>query len=336
VLQIENYTPFAADRAVLLDKDGGKVWVVVVKGTFRIEADGQCVLHEQQEPVVRVPQYTGQPGLSTLVRDNELVVDHPGTTLTLNASAYAPSGREAQTLTVGVEAGPITKYLHVSGDRWWVRSALRLSITDPAPFERMPITWERAFGGSGRSPDTVGQPYDRNPSGTGFAPAQDLEGTALPNIEYPHDVVRSVRSRPAPAGFSAVPGSWSPRRELAGTFDDEWLASRSPLWPQDCDPRHHLAAPADQVSPKPFRGGELVVLKNLTPDGLMRLQLPSVYFGFDTYLRRGRTSHRAQLDRVIIEPDDRKLVMVWRTALPCGSDSRAVEATMIETKRVIH
>jgi len=90
------------------------------------------------------------------------------------------------------------------------------------------------------------------------------------------------------------------------------------------------------VSSKPFRGGERVVLKNLTPDGVMQVQLPTLYFGFDTYLRRGRTSHRAQLDRVIVEPDDRRLVMVWRTALPCGADSRAVEATIIETKRVLH
>jgi hypothetical protein len=327
VLQVENHTPFAADRAVLLDKDGGKVWVVVVKGTFRIEANGTCVLHEQQEPVTRVPQFTAEPGLSTLLRDNELVIDHPGTTVTLNASAYAPPGKEVQTMMVGVEAGPIRKYLHVAGDRWWVRSALGLYITDPAPFERVPITWERAFGGS----------MHANPSGTGFsATPRDLDGVALPNIEYPDDVVRSTRSRPAPAGYAAVPGSWSPRRELAGTFDDEWMRSRSPLWPLDCDPRHHLASPADQVSPKPFRGGELVVLKNLTPEGIMHVRLPTLYFGFDTFLRRGRTSHRAQLDRVIIEPDDRKLVMVWRTSLPCGSDSRAVEATMIESKRVLH
>ena len=336
MLQIENYTPFAADRAVLLDKDGGKVWVVVVKGTFRIETDGRCVLHEQQEPVVRVPLYTAESGRSTLLRDNELVVEHPGTTVTLNASAHAPAGRQVRSTTVAIEAGPIRKSLHVSGDRSWVRSVLGLSITEPVPFARLPIAWERAFGGSGRTPETSGQTYDRNPSGTGFAAHEDLHGTPLPNVEYPEDPVRSARSRPAPAGFSAIPSSWSPRRELGGTFDDEWRASRSPLWPLDCDPRHHLAAPADQVSPKPFRGGELVVLTNLTPDGLMQVRLPTLYFAFDTYLRRGRASHRAQLDRVIIEPDDRRLVMVWRTALPCGSDSRAVEATMIETKRVIH
>ena len=337
MLQIENYTPFAADRAVLLDKHGTKVWVVVVKGTFRIEADGRCVLHEQQEPVVRVPLYTAQPGLSTMLRENELVVDHPGTTVTLNASAYAPPGREVQTMMVGVEAGPIKKYLHVAGDRWWVRSAMRLYITDPAPFDRIPITWERAFGGSKSTPESTGLSYDRNPCGTGFGTsARELEGLPLPNIEYPHDAVRNVRSRPAPAGFSAIPGSWSPRRELGGSFDDEWRASRSPLWPLDSDPRHHLAAPADQVSAKPFRGGELVVLKNLTPDGITQLRLPALHFGFDTFFRRGRTSHRAQLDRVIIEPDVRKLVMVWRTALSCGSDARAVEATTIETKRVLH
>ncbi len=336
MLQIENYTPYAADRAVLLDKDGGKVWVVVVKATFRIEGNGACTLHEQQEPVSRVPQYAALPGLSTLLRENELVVEHPGTTITLNASAYGPRGTKSRTIVVGVEVGPIKKHLRVTGDRRWVRSGWRLHMTEPTPFECMPITWERAFGGGWRTPESTRAAYDHNPCGTGFGESpRDLENVPLPNIEYPHDAVRDVRSRPAPAGFSAVPGSWSPRRELAGSFDDEWLASRSPLWPLDCDPRHHLAAPSDQVSPTPFRGGELVLLKNLTPEGILNVRLPALHFSFDTYLRRGRASHRGRLDRVIIEPDDRKLVMVWRTALPCGSDARAVEATMIDTKRVL-
>ena len=221
-----------------------------------------------------------------------------------------------------------------------VRSVLGLSITEPVPFARLPIAWERAFGGSGRTPETSGQTLRAAiRPGPALLHTKISTGTPLPNVEYPEDPVRSARSQ---HGAGRLLEQSHPRgvrgAELGGTFDDEWRASRSPLWPLDCDPRHHLAAPADQVSPKPFpRRRARRCPTNLTPDAphagaaARRSIAPST-----PIFAAAARQHRAQLDQRHRQPDDRGLVMVWRTALPCGSDSRAVEATMIETKRVIH
>jgi hypothetical protein len=339
VLALENETPYAAERAVLLDADGTKVWVVAVKATYALAPDGGCAPHPDPDPVALAPRYSGAPGASTLLREAELVVAHPGTAVTLNATAYAPAGGQVTERTVGVEVGPVRKRLRVWGDRSWERSWRGLAAGRPAPWREMPLVWERAFGGPSGAGDE--EPWPENPIGVGRRAPAGRGGAAepapLPNVEYPDHPVRDPAGAPAPAGFAAVPGGWSPRRQLAGTFDAAWRTSRCPLWPADYDPRHHLAAPADQVAAQPLRGGERVRLDGLTPGGgLFEFALPRVHLAFTTYWRRGgRAAHRAQLDRVIVEPTAGRLVLVWRAALPCGGDARAVEATVVSTKRVL-
>ncbi|NLA20627.1 DUF2169 domain-containing protein [Burkholderia cepacia] len=78
MLQLQNVTPFAAERAVQFDRHGGHLWVVVVKATYDLHADGTLSLSKQQEPVKTHPEYFGEPGHSTLRRDAEIVFAHPG------------------------------------------------------------------------------------------------------------------------------------------------------------------------------------------------------------------------------------------------------------------
>ena len=128
---------------------------------------------------------------------------------------------------------------------------------------------------------------------------------------------------------------WSPRKELAGTFDDDWLANRMPLWPLDYDPRHHWSADPELISKQPLRGGEHVVLRNLTPDSLLCFELPRLYLTLDTQTATSWLRQRTQLDRVIIEPDTRKLILVWRSSLNCRSNVRQISRTVVDTKPIV-
>jgi hypothetical protein len=328
MLQLTNYTPYKAERAVLLDRDGNQVWVVVVKATFHLDERGRPERHDDQEAVCLAPVYQGEAGRTSLLRECEMVAEHPGTDVTLNATAHAPGGEAVRGLDVSVAVGPVKKTLRVTGDRFWYLGFLRPRKTRPEPFEAMPITYERAFGGSS------GDEYEpRNPIGTGFAVSQaDADGKALPNVEDPADRVRIVASRPRPAGLGAIPAGWSPRSEYGGTYDDEWARERLPLLPLDYDPRHQQSAHPDLVSARPLRGGEPVVLRNLTPDSLLSFRLPRVYLTVDTFGKGIALRQAVQLDRVIIEPDERKLVLVWRSSLKCGANARAIRETVVDTK----
>ncbi len=318
---------------MLYDKHGSQMWVVAVKGTFDIRPDGTTAAAEAQEPISLVSSYVGEPGASHMTRDAELAPHHPGTDVILNAVARAPGGEPTGAFEVAVDIGPLSKKLIVSGTRRWVSARGELSPSAPEPFVSLPLRWEHAFGGS--DPRT-GSIDARNPIGRGYhldrESALDAE---LPAIEAPMARIAAWDDRPTPVGFGAVAPSWSPRTELAGTFDDDWTRTRAPLWPSDYDERFHCCAADGLWVGAGLRGGERVKLTHLTPEPVFAFALPRVFLGFDTRIGASAVHHRAALDRVIIEPERRKVMMVWRTTLTLGARVRDVSRTTISQKQKV-
>lgn len=334
MLQLTNQTPFAAERAALVDPAGNQTWVVVVKASFTIKPGARPEIAAEQEPVCQAPLYAGEPGKSSLLREAELVTEHPGTDVTLLGTAYSPEAKAVKTLDVALRVGAVSRTLRVFGDRTWRSDGESVSASEPAAWTRMPIQYERAFGGADPEDITPRASEPRNPIGVGFgSQARQLIGTPLPNIEDPLQPISSWESRPPPVGFGPIPGMWSPRREFAGTFDESWRKERMPLLPVDYDPRHAQSAHPDLVAGQPLRGGEEVVLVNLTPSGNLSFLLPRVPLTLLTRTRTGRLLMQPQLDRVIIEPDANKVVVVYRASLNCGSRVREIVGTVVDMKR---
>jgi hypothetical protein len=293
---------------------------------------------EKQTDVCLVPRYVGEPGKSSLLYESDLVHTKPTTDVILHGHAYAPAGKRATQVDATMKVETIRKTLRVYGDRYWDRGLINLKMTDPEPFEKMPIIYERAFGGVDQKSDNPKEHAwePRNPVGTGFAvEAKHLVGQKVPNIEDPKDLVSSWKDRPRPAGFGPIAGNWSPRLELAGTYDKKWEEERLPLLPDDFDERYYQCAPEDQQAPGYLKGGESVELRNLTPQGYLRFTLPSVELSFTTYFRRDTADHLANLHTVIIEPDMPRVIMVWHTMLPCHTKGLELEMTTVAEKHVV-
>jgi hypothetical protein len=111
--------------------------------------------------------------------------------------------------------------------------------------------------------------------------------------------------------------NFEPRFKLAGTYDQDWFEGTFPFLPKDFDPVYHQAAPVDQQIPYP-RGGEQIILVNLFP-GASRFvfRLPELEIPVEFADRAmNRTLVQAVLDTILIEPDQRRLVLVWRASLP--------------------
>jgi hypothetical protein len=168
----------------------------------------------------------------------------------------------------------------------------------------------------------------RNPVGCGLV-AQ--AGLPLPNFEYPNGNLEKT----GPAGFGAIDNFWSPRQEFAGTYDKTWERNRMPLLPVNWDARSLLCSPADQLPDTHLRGGELVDLINLTPNGVLRFALPKVYLTFGTRIDNRIEEHRGRLSTVIIEPDYPRVIMVWQSSLPCRTDVDYLEETVVREKAYI-
>jgi hypothetical protein len=330
--QVDNRTPFAAERGWVRDRDGAEVWLVAVKCTFDIRPDGTTEVSQEQLPVLRIPEHYGEPGKSSIKYEADLVLTKTTTDVLVVGHAHAPAGRPVPELDVGFRVGPVQKILRVFGNRKWGP----FGPTKPELFDQIPLTYERAFGGVDFLSEQPHRDWEwRNPLGSGFAVRKEhLVERPLPNIEYPNELINGWSDRPPPAGFGAIPGHWQPRVGYAGTYDDEWLKSRQPLLPLDFDDRFFQCAPADQQAPHFLRGGEPVALLNLTPSGNLRFLLPKLYLGFETCFYDGnREIHKTRkLHTVILEPDFPRVSLVWHTALPCHFKVQKLDRTIVTLK----
>lgn len=334
-----NTTPYAADRTWVQDKDGNKIWLVVVKATFDVLPNGSTRLAKEQLPPLQQGQHTGEPGQSSLTFESDLLGIKPTTDILLLGKAWAPGGTPAQVVDVQLSVGSIRKRLRVFGDRHWHQGpAGGLSISEPEPFESIELGYERAYGGWDRAADDpANHRFDaRNPIGTGFVTHDDhCIGMRLPNIEYPDELITSCKDKPRPAGLSPIECHWSPRREMAGTYDQTWRRERFPLWADDFDARYHNCAPADQQTRSFLRGGEPVELINLTRGGRLAFRLPKVYPVFETRFGRDREEHRGELCTVTVESEPPKVVLAWQTSLVCNHRVDQLDATIVSEKRVL-
>src|SRR5690606_18824674 len=111
--------------------------------------------------------------------------------------AHAPSTRTTQ-MDVGARVGPLLRSLRVFGDRVWVRAASGLVLTPPLSFERVPLCYERAFGGWDVShPDPRRHAFEpRNPVGRGFCVRSGRRDRIIaPNLESIREPIRSPYDR---------------------------------------------------------------------------------------------------------------------------------------------
>ncbi|MBL9077661.1 MAG: DUF2169 domain-containing protein [Planctomycetes bacterium] len=332
--EIVNRTPFAFAPLFVADEELRPVLALVVKATFVVRPDGSTRLAEQQEAVELAGTYFGEPGLSSVRREPEVAFIKPGTDCVLQGHAIAP--RPSPMIDVGFRVGELTKVARVFGDRRWEPGLLGSKASPPKPFERLPLLWERAFGGWDRTPakEEHHQRELQNPLGVGFTTKKGTlqPGAALPNIEDPRALLTSQGNRVAPVGFGFTGGDWQPRAKFAGTFDAAWEQQRAPRLPKDFDRRFFLAAAPGLSSSAHLRGDEPVVVLGATPEGRWEFSLPGLEPPRgDLTLRDGTPRQlEARLDTVIVDADRRQLVLLWRafTTLHHGPhDVRALSIT---------
>jgi hypothetical protein len=328
MLQLVNPTPLKAAIMLLPDLAGVDTLFTVLKATFTLGA--RVALAEDQVPVALADQHYGEPGLSSVRVPSDVCIGKPSTDILLVGSAWAPGGRATWQMDVSVAVGPVSKSARVFGDRVWDSSPAGATLVWVAPFERMPLVWERAYGGTDQTErGPTAEP--RNPVGLGFRArdgAKPLAGLPAPNVEDPASPISSWKDTPPPAGFAPIAPHWEPRKSYAGTYDETWQKTRAPYLPNDFDPRFFQLAPPGLSASGRLQGGELVDLRGVTPDGVLQFTLPSARVHVVYRLDTGEETRPAALDTIILEPDAGRLMMVWSAALPC--DKAALKVREIE------
>jgi hypothetical protein len=332
-LKLINATGMAAGYTLGMEPSGAERLVVAVKGTFTLPARGEePTLAEEQVPLTDADKFTGEPGLSAVTAECDWAPYKPRCDILLNGSAHAPGGKPAQRVQVGIKIGNWQKLFTVVGDRMWRGGPVPRAGT-PEPFEVMPISYDRAFGGVDNfHPDPAQhRTYLPNPVGRGYHRLLEpylVDNTPLPNSEESNAPVTTPNGDYRPMSFGPIGRNFLARYPLAGTYDQNWQDNVFPFLPADFNPAYFQAAPEDQQVDK-IAGGEPVILLNLTPDGRRDFPLPQVDVPVVFFRRKGgREEIKGTIDTVLIEPDMQRLSLVWRANLP-------VMRNIFEIKQVV-
>jgi len=334
MLQLENNTPFESQFMMNSDTTGADNLVLGVKATFSILP--KVVLAEEQVPLKAVDEYLGEPGLSSLVYASEMLPPKPGSDIILNGHAYAPGGQATGMLDTQLSIGESSKTIRVFGDRLWINGG----ISEPQVFEKMPINYEHAFGGTHHfAPDKPlasdsALAIEANPIGKGFIGKRsnkNMIGQGLPNLEDPRYLIRVPSDQPRPMSYGYTLPGWQPRSRFAGTYDVKWTKTRAPFLPLDFDQAFYLnGSEGLSFERRKFLGGEAVRLINLASQADIQFTLPS--YALKSYFKLDKKWYEAALaiETILIEPDLNRFSLIWKTQFNCDKKARRVSTIRVD------
>jgi hypothetical protein len=336
---VDNRSPFKLHQLHLADEDGLPVFAPLLIGTYEVDPGARTLSPaEDQEryPLeglaseeVEVASYRYEPQSAFVKLATDIV---------LVGHAVSPRA-DAQFVDVGLKVGTVQKIVRVFGDRYWVKTGGQVIATKPQPFKKIPLTYERAFGGWDRShKDKAKWRVElRNPVGRGYGdPLQyvDEGRIPMPNIEDPNGLIRRYGDSPPPAGFGFISPDWQPRARLAGTYDAKWDKERKPLLPKDFDRRFFNAASSGLIAPGYLRGDEEVTVVNAAAVTPLHFDLPSVSPRFRITLRNGKVEIlNTNLDTLVVDTDAMLIFLFWRAYLQVPSGPHDVVAVDVAVDR---
>lgn len=322
-MRVLNQTPFLHQFTMGMDKSGREYLSFVIKGTFAFPDRASGMPHPAavQRPLVMADEYTGAPGLSATLWESDYAFRKARCDVVLQGAAYAPGGKPAERVRVGLKVGQWSKQFDVVGPREWRVIGPAIAATRPYPFARQEFSYGTAFGGPDRTDpkDEAPPAYAANPVGLGYAAVRSqpaLTGQPLPNTEEVGEPVTSPYGTYRPMALGPIGRGWPERLRHAGTYDQNWIDNVFPFLPADFDERYFQMAPEDQqiAFPEP---GTPVAMVNLTPSGREAFRLPDTALPIRIF--RGRETCLAAAprpDTLIFDPEARVFMLVWRVWVP--------------------
>lgn len=323
--------------------DDSRAVILTAKATFSIEDNGQVRLEREAPlPLLNEDQST-ELGLQP--RDNLPRLD-PAFEVMLLGMAYAPGGRATTGMRVALSVGDVRHEIDVIGERVWLGEGDSASISAAEAFETMPLTWERAFGGSKQvlidREAVLDVSFPMNADGKGFdhiSQARELGGAfecpegypqfdetrPLPNLEMPDLRVTSWTDAPLPVCWAPVPQSSGLilerfTRSCEKRGEDHVLLGAPEM--------HHRAHP-DWVIDTPDAGA-VVRLEGACNRGVLEFRLPELRVVAD--FKDGKRVRVLELfpRSLVLLPEERRFYLTFRSVI--GFDSREAESRIARVR----
>lgn len=286
---------------------------IVVKATLKLVPDGVSTLAPPVE-LFRQEKLHGQG--PAIYADTDVVPYKPRVDVLYVGNAWAPRPVQALRARLGVlgTASTLEKTVQVVGDR------LNATV-QPAPFYRLPLTWDRAARGN----------QAENPLGV------HAQSGRMPNLF-------DTKDPSVPIGLGAVPRSFPARRALLASHDVKSLETPAPppnsgdVWSIHVPPtlpfEFFQSAPADQQLDV-LHGNESLWLENLV-EGTSRVhtELPAIkalarVFGA-SIPPQGQTLDLTA-DTLLIDGVEKHVTITFRGTVPIPSTEALVKTLHVLT-----
>lgn len=223
-----------------------------------------------------------------------------------------------------VRCGDLTKDVTVFGDRVWEPGLFGWKPSEPEPFQRMPLTWSRTFGG---------EACRHYPLGVGADALSRLKSDLranLPNLMVPGEVPWGPNQTLTPVCFETGYPEWF-SSDLGGgdvRRNDGACFGRS----RDTKRIGSCLVPHDQSQSRYWRPGDVVNLEGFQGDiPIINWSIPSVAVRC-VALRHDRTidSVASDLDTLLLFPDEGRVILVFRALLEnVGTDARLLSTLIV-------
>jgi hypothetical protein len=321
-LEILSFCPFPAAAMVWQHRPGEWKVSVCVKVSFQLVHGEEAVLAAAQAATSEDAHWDADPSAS-LRAPSDFVPYKPRVDVLVVGHAYVPGGALANSLVARVRVGDLRKSLSVTGDRAWGLGQGGLQPGQAAPFQRMPLRYERAAVSAD------------NPIGVDADPARAVCGKPLPNIAAAPGAAEVAGGRAATPGFGPIHPMWRARRDHAADADVLWAyrmrLSKDPA-PDNFDFGFFNSAPPDQQMAE-LPPEVLIALEGLSPKhARLESRLPPHRVRlFRVRPGSGQVSAiEARRDTLIIDTDRSLAVVSWRGVEAIeGKDEQSVGMVVI-------
>jgi hypothetical protein len=227
----------------------------------------------------------------------------------------------------------------------------RWTLTTPHPVAEVPLRHEYAYGGTLKIEDagtqgrTLRFTYPHNPVGCGYLPnvttfktsygikarqaRASLRKWAQSHPQFAAAQIENLQPLPDQPDqaypvltWGVIPKHWSPRIELAGTYDAKWEKERHPLLPEDFNALYWNGAnPELRFTHLPHDAE--IELKNLIPhtrkaDQTITIRLPgvSITAEYRDLIDKQPRTEPLTMDTVHVDLIENKLTLLYRINLP--------------------
>jgi hypothetical protein len=228
---------------------GEPMLAVLAKRTYTVDRQGRLALADKQPPLVAEPEMDPElPAL--LIADSDLCPYKPRTDVVVHGHAWGLGRKRLDAL---VRVAGLEHKIAVFGERQASLAGKHIILSDPEPFEKVPLSYALAYGGRDRKaeakyytslsedPELVrsmqgidleaASPYiyPRNPVGRGYLIEKTtaaVHALQLPQLEDPTDLLTPQRivagtpeqwhRMPLPRATGWVDYAWYPRIAFFG------------------------------------------------------------------------------------------------------------------------